>query len=124
MQTAACAAHYSTICQHTSKTKETRNHSQPSKLHSALVMMQEAAATLCILHSFFPFTVQKYTMEEAAARAERLAKMRHLMFYAELKAKRLAKIKSKEHHRWVDRAANGTSAILDIYEIDICRSYA
>lgn len=43
---------------------------------------------------------QKFTAEEAKERADRLSKMRHLLFYAELKSKRLSKIKSKEYHRW------------------------
>jgi U3 small nucleolar RNA-associated protein 14 len=43
--------------------------------------------------------LQKFTSEEAAERAARLGKMRHLLFYAEQKAKRLSKIKSKEYHR-------------------------
>lgn len=38
-------------------------------------------------------------MEEAKARRERLAKMRSLLFYHELKAKRLKAIKSKEFHK-------------------------
>lgn len=38
-------------------------------------------------------------MEEARARRDRLAKLRTLLFYDELKAKRLKNIKSKEYHR-------------------------
>eukprot|EP00879_Flechtneria_rotunda_P019030 GHRR01019979.1.p1 GENE.GHRR01019979.1~~GHRR01019979.1.p1 ORF type:complete len:341 (+),score=185.00 GHRR01019979.1:544-1566(+) len=57
-------------------------------------------------------TAKAYTLEEAKARADRLAKMRHLMFYADLKAKRLAKIKSKEHHRRANRAAKRAAARL------------
>lgn len=51
----------------------------------------------CLACSLVP---QKFTPEEAAERAARLSKMRHLLFYAEQKAKRLSKIKSKEYHRW------------------------
>jgi U3 small nucleolar RNA-associated protein 14 len=47
----------------------------------------------------FLLLTQKFTAEEAAERAARLSKMRHLLFYAEQKAKRLSKIKSKEYHR-------------------------
>lgn len=54
--------------------------------------------------------LQAYTSEEAAARAAKLSRMRHLMFYAELKAKRLARIKSKEHHRRANRAAKRAAA--------------
>eukprot|EP00877_Chromochloris_zofingiensis_P011898 jgi/Chrzof1/6962/Cz02g05190.t1 len=45
------------------------------------------------------------SVDEARERAARLAKMRHLLFYAELKAKRLSKIKSKEYHRKMNKAA-------------------
>lgn len=40
-------------------------------------------------------------MEEAQERRARLAKMRSLLFYHELKARRLKGIKSKDHHRRV-----------------------
>jgi U3 small nucleolar RNA-associated protein 14 len=50
-------------------------------------------------------SLQKFTPEEAAERAARLGKMRHLLFYAEQKAKRLSKIKSKEYHRRQNKAA-------------------
>jgi U3 small nucleolar RNA-associated protein 14 len=55
---------------------------------------------------------QSLTLDEAKARAERLSRMRHLLFYAELKAKRLAKIKSKEHARRANRAAKRAAARL------------
>lgn len=51
-------------------------------------------------HVCFVLVLQKFTSEEAAERATRLSKMRHLLFYAEQKAKRLSKIKSKEYHRY------------------------
>jgi U3 small nucleolar RNA-associated protein 14 len=56
--------------------------------------------------------LQSLTLEEAKARADRLSRMRHLLFYAELKAKRLAKIKSKEHARRANRAAKRAAARL------------
>eukprot|EP00955_Chlamydomonas_euryale_P013774 148444-Chlamydomonas_euryale.AAC.3 len=43
--------------------------------------------------------LRQLTPEEMAARRERLAKMRALMFYSEQKAKRLKGIKSKGYHR-------------------------
>jgi hypothetical protein len=46
-----------------------------------------------------PPSLQELTLEEARARRDRLAKMRSLLFYHELKAKRLKAIKSKEFHR-------------------------
>ena len=42
---------------------------------------------------------QALTLEEAKERRERLARMRSLLFYHELKSKRLKAIKSKEFHR-------------------------
>lgn len=52
-----------------------------------------------------PSAPQALSVDEARERAARLAKMRHLLFYAELKAKRLSKIKSKEYHRKMNKAA-------------------
>lgn len=49
--------------------------------------------------------LQALTVEEARARQEKLAKMRSLLFYHELKARRLKKIKSKDFHRRLNRAA-------------------
>lgn len=43
-------------------------------------------------------------MEEARERKNRLAKMRALLFYHEVKAKRMKKIKSKEYHRKLKKA--------------------
>jgi hypothetical protein len=45
------------------------------------------------------------SLEEAKARRDRLSKMRALLFYHELKSKRLKKIKSKEFHRQAQKAA-------------------
>lgn len=49
--------------------------------------------------------LQALTVEEARARRDRLAKMRALLFYHELKAKRVKAIKSKDYHRRLNRAA-------------------
>ncbi len=53
---------------------------------------------------------QALTLEEAQARRDRLAKMRALLFYHELKAKRVKAIKSKEYHRRLNRAAKRKAA--------------
>ena len=50
-------------------------------------------------------SLQALTVEEARARRDRLAKMRALLFYHELKAKRVKAIKSKDYHRRLNRAA-------------------
>lgn len=71
-----------------------------------------ACRCLCILLCAAAAAAQSLTLEEAKARADRLARMRHLLFYAELKAKRLAKIKSKEHARRANRAAKRAASRL------------
>ncbi len=53
---------------------------------------------------------QVLTFEEAQARRDRLARMRALLFYHELKAKRVKAIKSKEYHRRLNRAAKRKAA--------------
>jgi hypothetical protein len=53
---------------------------------------------------FGPPALQALTVEEARERQNRLAKMRALLFYHELKAKRLKKIKSKEYRRKLKKA--------------------
>ncbi len=53
---------------------------------------------------------QALTFEEAQARRDRLARMRALLFYHELKAKRVKAIKSKEYHRRLNRAAKRKAA--------------
>ncbi|KAG2495048.1 hypothetical protein HYH03_006979 [Edaphochlamys debaryana] len=45
------------------------------------------------------------SLEEAKERRERLAKLRSLLFYHELKSRRLKTIKSKEYHRHLAKAA-------------------
>ncbi|PNW76852.1 hypothetical protein CHLRE_11g478966v5 [Chlamydomonas reinhardtii] len=45
------------------------------------------------------------SLEEARERRERLAKLRSLLFYHELKSRRLKAIKSKEYHRHLAKAA-------------------
>lgn len=57
-------------------------------------------------------TLQALSLEEAQQRQDRLAKMRSLLFYHELKAKRLKKIKSKEYHRQLKRAEKRKAALL------------
>eukprot|EP00775_Hariotina_reticulata_P004466 gene4466-4722_t len=77
---------------------------------AALLGAAGSATTAAMEEAEEALAAKKYTIEEATARAERLAKMRHLMFYAELKSKRLAKIKSKEHHRRANKAAKRAAA--------------
>jgi hypothetical protein len=48
---------------------------------------------------------QAQSVEEAKKRRDYLAKMRSLLFYQEIKLKRMAKIKSKDYHRRAKKAA-------------------
>ena len=57
-----------------------------------------------------PPPLQALSFEEAQARRDRLAKMRALLFYHELKARRVKAIKSKEYHRRLNRAAKRKAA--------------
>jgi hypothetical protein len=61
-------------------------------------------------HVHIVSSAQALSLEEARERQARLAKMRNLMFYAEVKAKRLAKIKSKEYRRHANKAAKRAAA--------------
>ena len=55
-------------------------------------------------------SLKALTVEEAKQRREKLAKMRALLFYHEVKAKRLKKIKSKEYRRRLKKAAKAKAA--------------
>ena len=55
---------------------------------------------------------QALSLEEARERRERLARMRSLLFYSEMKSKRLKAIKSKEFHRQQKRADKRRAATL------------
>jgi hypothetical protein len=57
-----------------------------------------------------PLPPQVLDLEEAKARRERLAKMRSLLFYQEVKARHTNKIKSKEYHRKLSKAAKRKAA--------------
>lgn len=48
--------------------------------------------------------MQAQSVEEAKKRRDYLAKMRSLLFYQDIKLKRMAKIKSKDYHRRAKRA--------------------
>ena len=50
------------------------------------------------------------SIQDVKERQARLAKMRSLLYYAELKAKRLSKIKSKTYHRHLKKAAKRSAA--------------
>ena len=50
-------------------------------------------------------TLQAVSAEEVSRRRNELAKMRSLLFRHETKAQRLAKIKSKDYHRRINKAS-------------------
>jgi hypothetical protein len=89
--------------------QQTAGQNRVNSNNTGLVLTCAGAAChlrpLTLTHLLLPAApchpLQKFTSEEAAERAARLSKMRNLLFYAEQKAKRLAKIKSKEYHRCV-----------------------
>lgn len=65
--------------------------------------MEEVAAHQNHQHPPTPHFLQ-LSKEEVAERQARLAKMRALLFYSELKAKRLKNIKSKDYHKRANKA--------------------
>ncbi len=82
-------------------------------LHTLLELLKSLLAKpQCTTVDYVHFCLQALSLEEARARQERLAKMRHLLFYSELKAKRLSKIKSKAFHRQANKAAKRKAARL------------
>ncbi|KAL6752320.1 small-subunit processome [Haematococcus lacustris] len=72
---------------------------------AALLQAAGAATTKAVAEAEQALSLKALSVEEAAERRERLAKMRSLLFYHELKAKRMKAIKSKEFHRKAAKAA-------------------
>ncbi|GLC47246.1 hypothetical protein PLESTF_000895000 [Pleodorina starrii] len=72
---------------------------------AALLEAAGADSTKAIEEAEEQLALKALSLEEAKERRERLAKMRSLLFYHELKARRLKAIKSKEYHRHLARAA-------------------
>ena len=60
--------------------------------------------------------------EEQRARQAKLAKMRHLMFYHEMKAKRTKAIKSKSYHRHLKKQEQGKRAKAGPVELDAAQA--
>ncbi|GBF90520.1 hypothetical protein Rsub_03516 [Raphidocelis subcapitata] len=72
---------------------------------AALLEKAGAAGAAAMAEAERALGEQGLSPEERRERAARLAKMRNVLYYAEQKAKRLAKIKSKEFHRRANKAA-------------------
>ncbi|EFJ43959.1 hypothetical protein VOLCADRAFT_121361 [Volvox carteri f. nagariensis] len=81
-------------------------------LVAALLEAAGVANTKAIEEAEEKLALKALSLEEAKERRERLAKMRSLLFYHELKARRLKSIKSKEYHRHLARAAKRKAAKL------------
>mmetsp|Transcript_5357 Transcript_5357/g.11731 ORF Transcript_5357/g.11731 Transcript_5357/m.11731 type:complete len:1130 (-) Transcript_5357:373-3762(-) len=71
---------------------------------AALLEAAGAASAKAVQEAEDQLALKALTMEEAKARRDKLAKMRSLLFYHEMKAKRLKAIKSKEYHRKLAKA--------------------
>ncbi|GIL87950.1 hypothetical protein Vretifemale_15914 [Volvox reticuliferus] len=72
---------------------------------AALLQAAGVANTEAIEEAEEKLALKALSLEEAKERRDRLAKLRALLFYHELKSRRLKAIKSKEYHRHLARAA-------------------
>lgn len=71
---------------------------------AALLASAGAQSGAAIAETEEALALKALTVEEAKQRREKLAKMRALLFYHELKSRRLKKIKSKEYRRRLKKA--------------------
>ncbi|KAG7667273.1 hypothetical protein Ndes2526B_g04225 [Nannochloris sp. 'desiccata'] len=71
---------------------------------AALLQAAGAQTAAAVAEAEEALAMKALTVGEAKERREKLAKMRALMFYHEMKAKRLKKIKSKEYRRRLKKA--------------------
>lgn len=77
-------------------------HTPETKMETEVAALLEAAgasSAAAITESEDALAMKMLSPEEAKARKDQLARMRALLFYHEVKAKRLKKIKSKEYRR-------------------------
>ncbi|KAG2441194.1 hypothetical protein HYH02_010038 [Chlamydomonas schloesseri] len=72
---------------------------------AALLEAAGAAHSEALEEAEEKLALKALSLEEARERRERLAKLRSLLFYHELKSRRLKAIKSKEYHRHLAKAA-------------------
>ena len=63
--------------------------------------------------------MKRMTIEEVRARQDRLAKMRSVLFYHELKAKRVKAIKSKEYRKRMGKGRSRKGGDPDDWETDL-----
>ncbi len=71
---------------------------------AALLCAAGAQTAVAVAEAEEALAMKALTVSEARERRDKLAKMRALMFYHEMKAKRLKKIKSKEYRRRLKKA--------------------
>lgn len=71
---------------------------------AALLASAGAQSAAAVAEAEEALTLKSLSVAEARERREKLAKMRALLFYHEVKAKRLKKIKSKEYRRRLKKA--------------------
>lgn len=82
-------------------------HDPETKMESEVAALLEAAgasSAAAVTESEDALAMKMLSPEEAKARKDQLARMRALLFYHEVKAKRLKKIKSKEYRRKLKRS--------------------
>jgi U3 small nucleolar RNA-associated protein 14 len=83
------------------------NHKPETDMEAEIAAILEAAGAgtaQAVTEAEEALALNTLTAEEAAERRNKLAKMRALLFYHELKAKRMKKIKSKEYRRKIKKA--------------------
>lgn len=88
-------------------------HKPGSTMELEVAAMLEAAGAhtaAAVAESEDALAMRMLSAEEAKARREQLAKQRALLFYHEVKAKRMKKIKSKEYRRRLKKAERKKSA--------------
>lgn len=76
---------------------------------NALLVEAGAAATEDIEKSEDSLAMKALSVEQLKERRERLRSMRSMLFYHEIKAKRMSSIKSKEYHRRLQRSIKNKS---------------
>jgi U3 small nucleolar RNA-associated protein 14 len=88
-------------------------HAPETAMEAEVAALLEAAGAhtaRAVAEAERALAAKELTVEEAAERQGRLARMRALLFYHEVKARRLKKIKSKDHRRRLKRAERKRAA--------------
>lgn len=92
---------------------------------NALLIEAGAAATEDIEKSEDALAMKALSVEQLKERRERLRGMRSMLFYHEVKAKRMSSIKSKEYHRRLQRSIRKKSIMFsDLPDDEAARKLA